>query len=359
MITPAVSQTDRRPLHVVNRYGRTSAGDRVRVYEWLEHTGISAHNFTFDVTPARFGTAAIYGAPVQTFVRHRAGHRHVQSVTKQDRVLLYREMSPVSRGQLEEKLIQRAGFTTFDLDDANFNDHDGGFIRSKVFSKAAKANFLARKSQRVIAGNQYIADWASTHCSDVRVIPSCVEPTKYFRKSQFEFNEHPRLVWIGSSSTEQFLTPLSDVLVQLHKEYGLTLTIISGEAPIDPRLQKVVKRVRWSEKTAYETLMEHDIGLMPLPDNPYERGKCGYKLLQYGAAGLPVLGSPVGVNREILTQFGADAPVVASDWYDCLKNLINASVAVRATLGANAHKVVSDRYSFETWSENWIGSVFE
>ena len=109
----------------------------------------------------------------------------------------------------------------------------------------------------------------------------------------------------------------------------------------------------WSESTQYALLSELDVGLAPVPDGLYTRGKSGYKLLQYGAAGTPVVASPVGVNREILSAFGMPAPESADEWADAILDLLTRPVEARAALGRRAREVTELHYSFDAWLPRW------
>ncbi len=101
-------------------------------------------------------------------------------------------------------------------------------------------------------------------------------------------------------------------------------------------------------------LARMDVGVMPLPDRPYERGKCAYKLLQYGAAGLPVIGSPVGANASILTAMGAAAPETQADWVDAVEGVLGATAGERRRLGDRAEAVVSADFSFARWKPQML-----
>jgi glycosyltransferase involved in cell wall biosynthesis len=96
---------------------------------------------------------------------------------------------------------------------------------------------------------------------------------------------------------------------------------------------------------------------MPLTDGAFERGKCGYKLLQYCAAGLPFVASPVGVNRDITCRAGMPAPETVDDWISALMTVLHASVEQRGAMGNWARSLVEDRYSYANWQEAWLRSL--
>ena len=113
----------------------------------------------------------------------------------------------------------------------------------------------------------------------------------------------------------------------------------------------------WSEATQHATLADFDLGVAPLPDEPYTRGKCGYKLLQYAAAGTPAVGSPVGVNREILSRLGMSAAGEAAEWIDAILDLLTKPAEARATLGRQARQAAQLHYSYDAWLPRWKEAV--
>ena len=115
-------------------------------------------------------------------------------------------------------------------------------------------------------------------------------------------------------------------------------------------------RVQWSEAIGRERPATWDGGLMPLPDDVYARAKCGYKLLQYCCAGLPVIGSPVGVNAALLARSGSPAPEHVSDWVEAVESLFTMTEAERAAIGAKCLTVAA-AYSYEVWQARWMDAV--
>jgi glycosyltransferase involved in cell wall biosynthesis len=185
-----------------------------------------------------------------------------------------------------------------------------------------------------------------------------VEPDNYVMKDDFLVGETPRLGWIGSPSTEGYLRLIEAPLLELHRRTGAVLLVISaGERSLGP-LDQMVKRVPWSIQTQARLASLMDIGLMPLEDSLWTRGKCGYKLLQYGAAGVPAVASPFGANADIAASLGYRTACSSTDWIEALSELIGASASDRATEGARARSAVIRAYSYEAWLPTWISAVF-
>jgi glycosyltransferase involved in cell wall biosynthesis len=131
--------------------------------------------------------------------------------------------------------------------------------------------------------------------------------------------------------------------------------MISGPGDVPAALAGFTTRVQWTPSAARK-VATWDVGIMPLRDGVYERAKCGYKLLQYAASGVPAVGSPVGVNLHLLRDMDGVAPTANTDWADALAGVITESAERRGQRAA-AGLLVADRYSFDRWQSAWIDAV--
>jgi glycosyltransferase involved in cell wall biosynthesis len=206
-----------------------------------------------------------------------------------------------------------------------------------------------RDADLVIAGNDYLAEAAARLNPEVEVIPSCVDPSSYPMKQSYALGAVPRLVWIGSPGNESFLDVAAPALIEVNRLTGARLTLISGGGRSLGRLTHMTDRVTWDGVNSHQVLASADCGIMPVPDNPYTRGKCAYKLLQYGATGLPIVASPVGVNAEVTQQLHGLAATDAESWTRALMDILGEGEAGRRARGAAARRTVEERYSFAVW----------
>jgi glycosyltransferase involved in cell wall biosynthesis len=341
-------------LQVFTQYGRAGASSRVRVYQWLERVAADHHMHPYAGTSTV--SAEVLGRhPARTLrgelAARRAHHR------SSDPVLIHRAATPMGRGGVEAHLLRHGRPGVFDFDDALQWEAAGAGLARQMFPRAVAAVRSVAAADRVIAGNATLADWASAHNPDVRLIPSCIEPGYYVRKRDFSVNDPPVIGWIGSVSTERYLETIAGPLLEVHRRTGAVVVIVGAPVDRPGPLEEIVRRVPWTEAVVHNQAASWDVGIMPLADGLYERGKCGYKLLQYAAAGLPVLGSPVGVNREILAAMGAGAPASDAEWVDALVHVLGSSAASRAALGGRALGVVEHAYSYEAWQDRWVDAV--
>jgi glycosyltransferase involved in cell wall biosynthesis len=324
------------------------------VFEWLDRAGVgfvlSSYLSLHDARPSALLRRPAALAAAELRLRELAAVRW-------RRLFLHREASPLSRGEEERRLLTRSEFSVYDFDDALQWDYgDGGLLR-RLAPKATKTCVAVHCADRVIAGNPVLADWASQHHRDVVVIPSCVAPDDYIRKTTHTLHDPPRIGWIGSPGNEIYLSWIEDALREIHRRTGARITLIGAPRPTLGGLESVVDRVAWTPAREREALAELDIGIMPVPDTSYSRGKCGYKLLQYGAVGLPAVASPVGVNAEILSLFGMPAARSTGDWVEAILSLLNCGDADRERLGRRAQDVVSRRYSYDVWLSHWKAAL--
>lgn len=344
-VLPPARPAGARELVVASSYGPAGASTRVRIRDWLQFLHLEAdvqwYLGTADVRP---GTLARHPLAV---VRAEARLRRLSRDPAIDRVLISRSVGPFTRGRVESALLCRAGWGVYDFDDALWADSRSGVHR--FFDRRTTWARAVRSADRVIAGNEYLAAAAGELSPDVVVIPSCVDPSSYPLKQEYGVGTVPRIVWIGSPATEHCLDSVAPALMQVHRLTGARLTVVSaGQRPLG-RLAAMTDRVRWDGARTHAALAAADCGIMPLPDDAFARGKCAYKLLQYGAAGLPSVASPVGVNARVIGQLHGLAAVDHDSWVQKLFQLLQEPEEVRRARGRAARHAVEQGYSFAAW----------
>ena len=218
---------------------------------------------------------------------------------------------------------------------------------------------LARSAAVVVVGNELLGEAAREWTSRVRIIPTVVDPRRYAR-SPGDGGPRCRVGWLGSDlSIRETLLPHTPMLAELQAQLGFDFVIISRPRPVLPDCSLQWRFVEWSPDIEANIARYFDIGIMPLVDTPAQRAKCGGKLLQYMAASLPAIASPLGVNRQIVTS-GSDGLLAetAADWRRCLASLIE-DAGLRHRLGAAARARIEADYSIDRWLAPWLSLLDE
>ncbi len=214
---------------------------------------------------------------------------------------------------------------------------------------------LARLARTIVAGNQILADAASQWCSAVRTIPTVVDPAAYKVAKPDGSTRRLRIGWLGSDySIRQTLFPFVPMLAALQREIGFEFVIVSGPGRFLPEPELDYRFVPWSPAAEGQIANIFDVGIMPLRDDPLQCAKCGTKLLQCMAAGLPVVASPVGVNSDIVKSshngYLANSP---EDWRSAFQQLAADSL-LRSRLGEAGRALVEQEYSLGRWLPAWL-----
>jgi glycosyltransferase involved in cell wall biosynthesis len=242
----------------------------------------------------------------------------------------------------------------FDVDDAvMFHSRPRGKIEEWRTRRRFRAT--AQSVDCVVAGNEYLADLFRTEGATATILPTVVDPGHYQVKSHAT-TDRPALVWIGSKSTLPYLKQFSEALAGAARRVpGLRLITIADVPLSDPPVP--TEHISWSESTESAGLIRGDIGIAPTPQDRWTLGKCGFKIVQYMAAGLPVIASPVGANSEIIVPGETGyLPKNSTEWSDAIAELAG-DLARRQSLGLSGRRRVEGRYSIDRAADFWRDMV--
>lgn len=226
----------------------------------------------------------------------------------------------------------------FDFDDAIFCRSNG----RPSLQRYRRFQNMVRSCEQIWAGNSYLAREALHYNPSVLILPTSIDPMKYFINTD-KNNDFLDLVWIGSRATKRYLESALDVLEAAAETMPwLRLKIIADFELPTKKLKTVI--IPWSEKIEAEALASSHIGIAPMPQDFWTQGKCGLKVLQYMAAGLPVISSPAGVNKDIVEHgvngFLAQNP---EEWRTAIK-LLSENSNLRQKMGMAGRTKVMDQY---------------
>ncbi len=242
-------------------------------------------------------------------------------------------------------LLQRAKKLVYDFDDAVMYRSANA---SSPYSSTRERRFarIVKAVDHVIAGNTFLGEQARRYTNHVTVIPTAIDLKKYTTKSYAKKKKKITIGWIGSSSTLPYLENIKGVFEKLGKRYNHIELKVICDSFFDGEKIPVIKKV-WSEKEEIADLKSLDIGVMPLTDDLWSRGKCGLKILQYCGVGIPVVCTPVGVNRDIV-QDGINGfwAMTDEEWVEKLSLLIENPV-LRQEMGLRGRGVVRESYSIQ------------
>ena len=334
-------------------HGTIEPASRFRVVQFLPHLARAGWQVSLRPNRPERPTPRIAN-PLARLIRDRAARRmrrhsrarDVADAARFDAVLVNRDLLGTDLF-FERQLLARNPRVVFDFDDAIFLGH-----------KERHVDWMCRHAAWVTVGNEYLARFARQRTEQLTVLPTVVDVASYELASPRPPGSPLRVGWCGSNlSIRETLFPHLEMLAALQRRLDFELVILSKPKPVLPERGLRWRFVEWSPESE-RTLARHmDIGLMPLVDDAFQRGKCGLKILQYMAAGLPFVASPVGVNTTLVddgrTGLLAGSPV---EWHAALAALA-ASPERRRAMGAEGRRLCERSFSLERWFPVLLGVI--
>ena len=333
---------------LLSRYGRLGASSRVRLLQFIHF--FESKGWDVDVRPLFSDNylRALYSGRsriVTIFWGYWYRLISLKKIREYDLIWIEKEIFPFFPSWIECLLAKMGISYVVDYDDALFHrydKHSSWYIRLIL---GHKIDAVMKHATLVIAGNEYLAERArATGGGRVEIIPTVVDLTRY--KPIQSVKNLPLVVgWIGSPATSRYLSIVSPAFELLKRDCDVRFVAVGAKE--DTVNGMPVEVWPWSEETEVESIQAFDIGIMPIEDSPWERGKCGYKLIQYMACGIPVVASPVGVNREIV-EHGANGYLAKDlhEWEQALRGLLDDR-GLRRRMGAKGREQIEAWYSLQ------------
>lgn len=356
---PSMSSVLFLVLHRKNR----SPGQRYRHEQYIQHLRENGIKCSFSPMLSEKDDELFYGAGnglQKIIIGLRSTVRRLKDVLRAssyDYVYIYRDA--FFFGLLFEWLLSKRNTKIiYDFDDAIWltdeNPNQGIFNKLKNPNKVQKIVGLA---DHVIVGNQYLKQYALQFNTNIAIIPSTIDFGKY-REILPTKKERICIGWTGSFSTVKHFETIVPVLLKVKKKYDSQVYFKLIGDPSYRNKSLEIEGIRWNASSEAEDLAELDIGLMPLPDNEWTRGKCAMKGLQYMALEIPTIMSPVGVNADII-QDGENGFLASSteEWVEKLSLLIE-DPDLRRKIGKAGRKTVEKDFSVDANKGKWL-QVFQ
>ncbi len=347
-------------IFLLPKYTPIGASSRYRSYQYLP--ALQDAGFDCVISPLFDGAYLSH--------KYAFGNRHPIAVLKafirrlwvvlmlprQSTVIIEYELLPYCPAILERWLSWRGCRMIVDYDDALFHqydEHPNKWIRRFLGQKIAT---VMRLSHTVIAGNNYLADYARrAGAARVAIIPTVIDLERYPASASDSESSAFIIGWIGSPSTAPYLHAIAPALADVCKNNAACVRLIGSGAIDLPGVP--VEIISWREESEVTGIHSFDVGIMPLPDEPWARGKCGFKLIQYMACSLPVIASPVGVNTEIVGN-GVDGLLASTvpEWTAALRTL-QQDHAARKRMGQAGRAKVEQRYCLQQSAKQFVSII--
>lgn len=276
-------------------------------------------------------------------------------VFKYDKVVIEKELFPYFPAFFERALALFGVKYVVDYDDAIFHNYDMHPNTMIRFLLKSKIDVVMEKSGTVIAGNSYLAERAQkAGAKKIVIIPTVIDTSRYQIKQLTD--TIPFVIgWIGSPSTFKYLKPLKPVFEELTQRYSIALHIVGATESLG--LPSIEKHIPWSEETEVSSILTFDVGIMPLNNTPWEKGKCSYKLIQYMGCGIPVIASPVGMNVEVVNEnHNGFLASTHAEWLAAFENYLNNKVQ-QCLHGKNNSIFVEHHYSLKSAQDTYLKAI--
>ncbi len=285
-------------------------------------------------------------------IRIKDWHR----MNRYDLIFIFRDALMTGSTFFEKRFARSKAKIIFDFDDAIWWEHNVSAENKKLafLKDHSKTGTIIGLSDLIFAGNQYLAGYASTFNKNITIIPTTIDTSVYLPQKIKKDDTVVCIGWSGSFSTIVHFSSAIPALQRIQKKFGskVKFKIIGDGKYYCAELD--TKGDPWVATTEIEDLSQIDIGIMPLPQDEWTRGKCGLKGLQYMALEIPTLMSPVGVNTEIIQQgVNGYLPDKEDEWVETLSELI-VNKELREKIGKAGRQTVVNKYSVEAWKQKYL-----
>lgn len=340
----------------LTKYSRNAGSSRLRSFQYFPY--LEKAGFEVEVSPLFNENYLVQLYAGKSTLREAVlgyGKRFLKlfTVTKYDTIVIEKELFPYLPPFAEYLLKIFGKKYIVDYDDAIFHNYDqSSNPLIKVFL-SKKIDAVMKNAAVVVAGNSYLANRAKkAGAQKVEIIPTVIDLERYplkIKETQGKFI----IGWIGTKSTfEKHLLPQRSWILKLQEDEAIEFHIVGITE--DMNLGKNVRYISWTEETEVAHIRQFDMGIMPLQDSLWEKGKCSYKIIQYFACGIPAIASPVGMNNEVIFE-GENGFLVQTEeeWLEKI-NYLKTHKEERSRMGQKGRQEVEGTFSLQATSKKWV-----
>ena len=343
---------------LLSRYTRLGASSRLRFFQYLPY--LEKKGFSVTIRPFFEDNylAGLYDGKMPLFSVLESYITRLGTILNAkwfDAIWMEAELFRWLPAWVEEALFPAGVPLVVDYDDAIFDWYTSQRFFGVSRLLGQKINRIMAMADLVIVGNDYLGNYAhSAGAKRIEKVPTVVDIDRYFVPDR-DVSRSVTVGWIGTPVTAKFLAYISEALQTIVNKYGVSIVAVGAKPQQWNGLPVEVRP--WQESTEVTDIQDFDIGLMPLPDEPYERGKCGYKLIQYMACGKSVVASPVGVNAEIVRDGENGFLAKTTDeWIEALSRLLE-DPQLRLRMGQAGRSMVESEYSLQAQAPRLEGML--
>jgi len=333
-------------------HGEAGPSTRFRVLQWeplLRQWGFSLSLrafFSAEMTVAFYQPGRLIAKALEIVTGSARRLATLASLSKEaDIVLVHREIFPLGQRPLWNVLERFPGPIIYDYDDAMFLPQRAGRGMLGWMERVETPQAVMRLCEVVLAGNQFLADYASAYARRVVVLPTCLDTTRFVPRSRrLDDPRKPVVGWIGSYTASKYLHGLVKVLSTVAKAAPFHLYVVGCDA-LPPIEGVTIEHAEWNLGREVEDFQRCDIGLYPLWDDAWAKGKCAFKAIQFMACGVPVVASSIGVNRELIED-GVNGFLASTEeeWVERLRRVL-VDASLRDRLGRAGRRTIERRYA--------------
>lgn len=336
------------------KYNRKGASSRLRSYQYFPYLKLNGVDVKVSLLFNDAYLDQLYSGKSPKFAALMGYFKRffvLFTIWRYDKIVIEYELFPYLPAWIEILLNKLGTKYIVDYDDAIFHNYDlnqNKWIRKLLGNKIDQ---VMNYSETTVVGNEYLANRAKlAGAKNIKVIPTVIDLNRYQAKSYDSLNSDIIIGWIGTKSTFKYVAQLKPVFEEITKIASVKIHLIGvGD---DLNMPGLVTPIKWTEDTEVEEICKFDIGIMPLIDSPWEKGKCAYKLIQYMACSLPVVASPIGMNAEVVKENG----ILANhkhEWIEALRKYI-LDEHLRENNGLVGRKKVEEKYCLQQTYLQWL-----